>query len=232
MAIHTLVTVVLGLVSLSHVIKADPPITGTFAPTLAGTCQVNLRAFGNGDTEAVVAYIKVNGLTYLYAGPDWHYRGFNVVTLDMSTCKASKFGHFDTYYSGTEADALATYINDSPDGTHILGVTDDDATNALSDNAKKALKSIGVDVSNMVFHDKVLFHAVKGHPEQTVYKYGPKDSLNLYYEENAVPLLETCAFCKNGGVMQLNAAGTGYECKCLKMYEGVSCEKIRPECAK
>jgi len=181
---HKLMIVVLGLVGLSHVIKADPAVTGTFTPTSAGTCQINLRAFGNADTGGKSGYIKVNGLTYLAAvDTDVWARGFNVVTLDMYTCKASKFGHFDTYNSGTEADALAKYINDSPDGTHILGITCDDATNALSDNAKKALKSIGVDVSGMVFHDKALFHAVKGHPDQTVAKVGVKDTANLVYEE-------------------------------------------------
>jgi len=178
-----LIAVVLGLVGLGHVINAD--VTGTyFAPPLG--CTISIKAYGNGDSgdaaTRITGYIKVNGLTY-WAGADAANRGFNLVTLDPNTCKASNYARFDTYLAAANSDALATYINNLANGTHILGATGDDVTQALQASAKNALKTLGVDVSGMVFHDKALFHAVKGHPEQTVAKFGVANTANLFYEE-------------------------------------------------
>jgi len=174
-----LIAVVLGLVGLGHVINAD--VTGTyFAPS--NRCTISIKAYGNGDPGSIAGYIKVNGLSYWEAVGSAG-RGFNLVTLDPNTCKASNYARFDTYAAAANSDALATYINNLANGTHILGATGDDVTQALQASAKNALKTLGVDVSGMVFHDKALFHAVKGHQEQTVAKLGVANTANLFYEE-------------------------------------------------
>jgi len=180
------IAVVLGLVGLGPVINAA--VTGTyFEPKNA--CTISIKAYGNGDSgdaaTRITGYIRVNGLSY-WEGADFGSRGFNLVTLDPNTCRASNYARFDTYAAAANSDALATYINNLANGTHILGATGDDVTQALQASAKNALKAVGVDVSGMVFHDKALFHAVKGHPEQTVARFGLAGGANLFYEEKPV----------------------------------------------
>jgi len=212
---------------MSHVTKAVvPTTTGTFKATTPGSCDISMKAFGWVDTGATMtksSYIKVNGLTYFDSfngNPD--YGGFDLVTLDTNTCRASNFAHFDTYASAPQADTLANYIYGISDGTHILGVTSDDGFNALNDNARAALKSLGVDATGMVYGDKLIFHAVKGKPAKAVAKSNKAKEDNLYYEEKA----STCGICQNNGVLRVNSAGTGFECQCPKVYIGLYCEKF------
>jgi len=221
------ITVVLGLVSLGHVVSAaDPVVTGTFKPTAPGQCDINMKAFGWLDTGVGMTkscYIKVNDLTY-FDSLNIHpgFRGFNLLTLDMNTCKASNYGHFDTFASAADADRLASYIQGIPDGTHILGVTADDGFTNLNAAAKAALRSIGVDATGLVYSDKMIFHAIKGRPEKAVVKINKTKEENLFYEEKAA----CCVVCQNGGYLKMNSAGTGFECQCLKIYTGPFCEKF------
>jgi hypothetical protein len=221
------ITVVLGLVSLGHVVSAVVPVTtGTFKPTAPGQCDINMKSFGWVDTGVDMkksSYIKVNDLTYFDSfDGNYLYRGFDLVTLDMNTCKASNFGHFDTAATATEADLLAKYIYGIPDGTHILGVTSDDGNAQLNDAGKAALKSIGVDPTRLGYRDKMIFHVIKGRPEKAVVITKKAAEENLFYEEKAAP----CIVCQNGGYLKMNSAGTGFECQCLKIYTGPYCEKF------
>lgn len=224
MAIFHSMVVVLGLVSVTN--GATPTVTGTFKPTTPGACDISMKAFGWVDTGANMvksAYIKVNGLTYIDSfNGNFDYRGFNLVALDVNTCKASNFGHFDTLNAGAPSDGLAKYIYDIPDGTHILAVTSDDGFNGLQPNAKIALKSIGVDTEGMVYADKLIFHAIKGKPSKAIVKKAPTKGENLFYEEKA----PTCILCQNGGTLKVNSAGNGFECQCLKIYSGLYCENL------
>jgi len=185
-----------------------------------------MKSFGWVDTGATMvksSYIKVNGLTYFDSfNGNVVYRGFDLITLDTTTCKATGFAHYDTCGSAAEAEQLATYIYGIPEGTHILGVTSDYGFLALTANAKAALKSIGVDTTGMVYADKLIFHAIKGKPDKAIVKTGKTKEENIFYEEKAA----TCNICQNSGVLGVNAAGTGFECQCPKVYTGLYCEKF------
>jgi len=217
------ITVVLVLVSLGHVVSAiTPVVTGTFVPTLPGQCAINLKAFGFADTGVGMtktSYIKVNGITYFdNVDTNVAYRGFNLVTLDINTCRASNFDHFDTHEIPADSDRLVTYINGIPDGAHVLGVTDDEATLGLSAAAKAALSSIGVDVTGLDYRGKLIFHAIKGRPEKVATRMNKVNEGNLFYEERA----GTCAVCQNGGLLKFSYADL--VCECPATHEGFYCE--------
>jgi len=220
-------TVLLGLVSLSHVgSAATPTTTGTFKPTAPGQCDISMKSVGGGGTFNDInknSYIKVNGLTYVdsFVGKVG-YRGFNLLQLDTNTCKGIDFDHFDTWASAPDSDRLTNYIYGIPDGTHILGVIIDGVLNALNAGAKAALKSIGVDMTGLVHLDKLVFHVVKGQPRKTIVKSSKAAEDDLLYEEKAGP----CIVCQNNGFLRVNAAGTGFECQCIKIYSGLYCEKF------
>jgi hypothetical protein len=154
------------------------------------------------------------------------WKGFNLIVLDTTTCKASNYQHFDTNAVAADSDKLAAYINGLPDGTHILGVTCDEASYSLQNSANVALKSIGVDVTGLASRDKVLFHAIKGQPEKTFARIGKAGGGSIYYDEKAA-----CEVCKNGGVLKANDDGNGLVCQCTSgKFIGLYCDKIRPEC--
>lgn len=228
MAMLKLIAVVLGLVGVIN--AATPEVTGTYAPSLGGRCNINLKAWGYvdaGPNQVRSAYMKVNGLTYFDSfNGNYDYRGFNFVQVDMNTCKASNFAHFDTWADAANSNPLALYVNNIPDGTHILGVTSDDGFEKIQDSARNALKSIGVDVTGLKYGDKVLFHAVKGHPEKAVAKIGKNGQASVFYDETA----PTCDMCMNGGVVKFNEDKTGIYCQCPKKYVGFFCQDLNDLC--
>jgi len=225
----TLISFVLGLVSLGHVINAADP-TGTYYASSFGGCDISLKAYGYSDTDATRgSYIKVNGLTYLdSAGNNVAFRGFNMVTLDTSTCRASNFGHWDTCGYPAESEKLASYIYNLPDGTRILGVTSDDFISNIQDSARNALKSIGVEFPGMDIRSKLLFDVVKGKPDKAVVQIAKPFGNSIFYEVKA-PI---CNICQNGGVLKMNDEGTGLFCQCPKKYLGFYCDRINELCLK
>jgi len=219
------ITVVLGLVSLGHVVSAvAQAVTGTFVPTVPGQCHIQMKAFGmtdTGESMTKTSYIKVNGLTYFEDSDTiGGYRGFNLITLDVNTCRASNFETFDTHETYPEADRLANYINGIPDGTHILGVTDDEAQRRLNDVAKAALTLIGVDASGLDHRGKLIFHAIKAKPGKAIVRRNLVNEANLFYEEDATA---TCGVCQNGGLLVFNS---GLVCQCPATHTGFYCEDL------
>jgi len=222
------ITVVLGLVSWGHVVSAVAPevtVTGTFVPTIPGQCDINMKAYGFTDTGVGMtktSYIKVNGLTYFNdSDVASAYRGYNLITLDVNTCRASNFDTFDTHYAAANGDRLDSYIKGIPDGTHVLGVTDDEATMKINAAAKAALSSIGVDVTGLGYRDKLIFHAIKGRPQDAVVRTSKVNEANLFYEERAAG---TCNVCQNGGLLKINTEETGLVCECPATHVGFYCQ--------
>jgi len=186
-----------------------------------GLCDVSMKAWGWTDTgDTRNSYIKVNGVVNVDSfNGNTAYRGFDLVTLDTSTCKASNFGRFDLNEVAVDSDRLANYIANQPDGTHILGVTSDSAFYALQNSARVALKSIGVDITGYANWDKVLFHAVKGRPQETFARLVKAGGGSIYYEEQAV--------CKNGGILKIDKVAGFYQCECAsEKYYGDFCEQV------
>jgi hypothetical protein len=224
MAWLRMITVLIGLVSLCHVtMAANPTMTGTYKTTVPGQCEVRMKAYGYNDKgDKRSSLIIINGITYLDTfdnNPD--YRGFNFVTYCPRTCRAMYFAHFDTNKDPAASDQLAGYLKGIPAGTHILGVTSDDAQENLKQSAVDALKTIGVDVSGIKYRDKVLFHAVKGYPAYTAVRPAQQGPTSVYYEENAA----TCDICQNGGYVKFNHDFTALYCACPPGFEGFFCER-------
>jgi len=152
----------------------------------SGKCDVSLRACGIEDAGDKTVYMKVNGVAYLSTlAANHHYRGFNLLALNPHTWKASGLKHFDTHFTPAESNNLANYINSLPLGTHILGVTSDEASDRLQPIAKNALKALDVDISMLRWRDKVLFYAVKGKPEKTFMKFGKMGENCLVFDGKA-----------------------------------------------
>ena len=106
------------------------------------------------------------------------YLGFNLVELNVSSCSASNIRHFDTYSSTIISDNMATYINGLPLNTVLIGVTADEPTSSLSQNAKSALLAIGVDVTGLQYRGKVSFVAQIGRPAISVSEVDPPGGYN------------------------------------------------------
>jgi hypothetical protein len=82
-----------------------------------------------------------------------------------------------------------------------------------------ALQSIGVDVNGLRLQDKVLFHAVKGRPQETFAQKDRAGGGSIYLEEKAV--------CKNGGILTIDRAAGYYQCVCASdKYYGDFCEQV------
>jgi len=139
-----MLAVVLGLVSLGHMINAGAVNTGTYYQTAGGKCDISMRTCGYVDPGDKTVYIKVNGVTYFTSlTTTTAERAFSFLTLDPSTCKASDYKHFDTCGVPAESNNLANYIYGLADGTTILCIGFDDVFSSLQDTARNALKSIG-----------------------------------------------------------------------------------------
>jgi hypothetical protein len=75
-------------------------------------------------------------------------QGYNVAVLDPQTGRLLDKQGFDTAANSFEADALAAYINDVPDGRIVAVATKGDATANLTPAAADALKSIGSRITD------------------------------------------------------------------------------------
>jgi dTDP-4-dehydrorhamnose reductase len=95
-------------------------------------------------------------------------RGFNTAEIDLSDCSINNFRNFDTYGSSTYSDALAAYITGLPPTTVLVGVTADEASVSLTQAAKDTLLSIGVNVTQLQYRDKVAFIAQVDRPSVAV----------------------------------------------------------------
>jgi len=77
-------------------------------------------------------------------------------------------GHFcDSHWYKTAAPELVSYLEKVPDGTVLIGVTTDEASNYLAE-ALPALLDLGVDVGDVQYQGSFGFIAQKGFPEKTV----------------------------------------------------------------
>jgi len=173
-----------------------------------GPCDVSMRSCGQDHSGDDNSYIKVNGVTYFSAPlSETHFEGFDMVTLDLHTCKASNYKHFDVCISGGENDNLANYINGLPTGTQILSVTHGTAAGCIipwiMPNSYEALKSIGVDVLKLdiSLEVKLIFHAVKGQPDKIVVKTKEPGTKCLDYNEIIPASTNACS--TNGSLLGL-----------------------------
>jgi hypothetical protein len=135
-------------------------------------CFIETRSwsFNTPNDTNYVGYLTVNSVVWptIAATTSYTGRGFNTVELVLSTCSTKNFRHFDTYENTTYSDAFFTYLSGLPETTILVGATADEATISLTDAARNALLTIGVDVSQLEFRGKAAFIAQVGRPSATV----------------------------------------------------------------
>jgi len=144
-------------------------------------CHVQAVSWGFIDLTTGNGGIILNGLEALRTRWNDGHRGFNVIELAVDKCSSSSYHHFDTCdttQNGIESTALANYINNLPQSTVLVGVTADEASVGLTDVAMTALRSIGVDVSTLLYRGCLSFVAQVGRPIATVMKLMPIPSID------------------------------------------------------
>jgi Interleukin-like EMT inducer len=140
-------------------------------------CVVNALAWGYFDTNTYNGYINVTRNTT--STKTAKKRGFNIVELDVSKCSISDVRNFNTSNSLINSMNMASYINSLPTSTVLIGVTAGEASHMLEINGRKALLSIGVDVTGLQILGKVAFVAQVGRPALTVMRMGPLGGDNV-----------------------------------------------------
>jgi Interleukin-like EMT inducer len=141
-------------------------------------CLVKATSWGKVESTLQTGNITLNGI----ATVSRTRRGFNIIQLDVCTCSRSSYRTFDTFESGNNAGqstALANYIKSLPYATVLVGVTADEASVGLTYEAKNALLSIGVDVSELRHRGFVSFVAQVGRPEAAFKKLQPNPSVDV-----------------------------------------------------
>ena len=147
-------------------------------------CLIEALAWGNWDNALYTGYVAINGNRVVKTTADVYYRGFNLVQLDANSCSPTNILHFDTFDSTSESDAMATYINCLPLYTVLIGITSDEASWSLNQNAKDALYAIGVNVAGLQFRGKVSFVAQIGQPGTSVSLIGTLGGNNVEISVN------------------------------------------------
>jgi len=133
-------------------------------------CTIEAQAYGaNGYNRVRYAYVKLNGVAVWQAS--WHgdypvSRGANMIIVDRSTCTLQEWRNFDTHANGPAA-RLRDYLHGLRDGTVLVGVSCDEASNSL-DAAEAALGALGAHVSDVGWRGAWAFVAEIGDPSKTV----------------------------------------------------------------
>lgn len=131
-------------------------------------------SWGGNDTIKYNGYIAINGNKLMGTT-----RGFTLVRLSSLSCSASDVRSYDTFNSVADGDNMATYINNLPQNTVLVGVTTDEARYSLSSNGISALTNIGLNVSALQFCGKMAFVVKKGQPASTVSQVAPSAGSNV-----------------------------------------------------
>jgi len=145
--------------------------------------MVEAQACGGYDNgQKIDGYVKLNEIAVWQASMFGEYprhRGANVMIVDTSSCTLQEWHNFDTYRERAAAARLRDYLEGLSDGTVLVGVSCDEASQFLSD-ALPTLSALGADVSSVGSNGAWVFAAVKGDPSDTVL-----DKQNTEGEANA-----------------------------------------------
>ena len=94
-------------------------------------------------------------------------RGANMFIIDAPTCTLKESQSYDTYADSDAAARLRDYIEGLSDGTVMVGVSCDEASNQL-DAAEATLTGLGADVSDVGFRGAWAFLTYIGDPSRTI----------------------------------------------------------------
>ena len=133
-------------------------------------CIIEAQAYGASDNrQTQYAYVKINGVAVWqasWAGQYPAYRGVNVILVDRSTCTLQEWHNFDTHGRGP-AGRLRDYLQGQSNGTVLVGVSCDEASNDL-DAAEATLSALGANVSDVGWRGAWVLVAEIGNPSKTV----------------------------------------------------------------
>ncbi len=123
--------------------------TGVRLPT-----DVEITAFAEG------AYMVTIDDTGTRTDVSYGRRGYNLTVLDPRSGEVITRTGFDTYANEYEAQRMAQFIAQIPEGAIVLVATKDDASRSLTDEAVAALRTLGSQVDLREFPGQ--FHALIG----------------------------------------------------------------------
>jgi hypothetical protein len=115
----------------------------------------------------------INDVVWLTTSMNVPTRGFNTVEVDVGNCSVISIRNFDTYASTDNSDALANYVFGLSATTTLVGVTADEASTSLTDQARAALLALGVNVTLLAYRGKVAFVAQVGRSSATAMELVP-----------------------------------------------------------
>ena len=122
-------------------------------------------------------YVKLNGVVVWQGSfANDNPRGTNTLLIDPFICSAQEIRRFDTYSSMDAATELSNYLQLLNHGSIIVGVSADEATNSLTDDAKSTLQQLGADISDVQYRGSFGFIAQKGFPAKTVLRKALTDA--------------------------------------------------------
>jgi len=138
-------------------------------------CDIYLKSWGYVDTgpDTGLCQMSINGVasfsSFKTDSNRAAYRGFNLMTVDLNTCKAGPVTSYDTHAYKDQAVRLNNYLQGLPTGTTVVGVICDSGNeNGVLDPAKATFKSLGVNADNVSLRTKLAFITTKGSPSKTV----------------------------------------------------------------
>jgi len=134
-------------------------------------CSIEAKAYGgNGHSDIKYGYLKLNGEFVWQASWLGEYpndRGANIFVIDRYTCTVKDSKTYDTYGDSVAASRMRSYIEALNNGTVLVGVSCDEASNHL-ERAEAILSELGADVSDVGFRGAWAFMAITGDPSKTV----------------------------------------------------------------
>ena len=128
------------------------------APIKAGK-RVSLKAISAGFNDGNYAKIFIDSVPVISSGR----RGHNLVVVDEANGAVLDIQYFDTYASSADADKMANYIQTLPIGRIVLAAIRDEGSVKMTENAHKALESLGSQLTrNVAARDSWAMIGTKG----------------------------------------------------------------------
>ena len=104
------------------------------------------RIASAGFNDGNFARIEVNSKMVITEG----YRGHNIAVIDEVSGQVLDTKHFDTYNSSADANNMASYIQNLPNRRIVLAAIRDEGSVGMTENAHKALESLGSSLTRNV----------------------------------------------------------------------------------
>jgi hypothetical protein len=163
-----------NVLSLDLTYRLRPQTTDGARYLIGGTgvhSPVDLVVTSAGKEHGWVASIRVNGVE---VAPN--LRGYNLAVVDPRSGVVEGRGVFDTFVSRAESGRLVDFIARIPAGRIVAAAIRDDGVGQLTDDALRALRSLGgnVDPRGALFVSHLLIGVKGAAPGTAVEAFGPE----------------------------------------------------------